>query len=286
MKNDVELTGAVIDYIEGHLSEKLDLETVAKAVHYSKYHLHRVFAQAAGLTIHDYALRRQLTEAAKLLVYSDRSILEIALSAGYESQQAFTFAFREMYKKPPGKYREEKTFYPLQLACVWRGISQKPAGGGDWKNRIRPAEMEDIPGWMDLAGQVVGGFPCFDEIQYRKRLREYISGGRTLVLTYGEETVGAMGLTPETGSIDFWGIHPRYRKLGIAPAFLRQAFSMVKDGEELSITTFREGDRADPGCRDSFRKLGFSEAELLVEFGYPTQRFVLRKSRWEEFFHG
>mgnify|MGYP000193448581 CR=1 FL=1 len=29
---------AVIDYIESHLDGKLELETVAEAVHYSKYH--------------------------------------------------------------------------------------------------------------------------------------------------------------------------------------------------------------------------------------------------------
>ncbi len=45
---------AAIDYIESHLHEKLDLETVAGAVHYSKYHLHRMFTDTAGLTIHDY----------------------------------------------------------------------------------------------------------------------------------------------------------------------------------------------------------------------------------------
>ena len=78
IKNIIE----VIDYIETHLQEKLDLETVAKAVHYSKYHLHRMFTGMVGLTIHDYVQRRQLTEAAKLLVLSDRPILEIALSAG------------------------------------------------------------------------------------------------------------------------------------------------------------------------------------------------------------
>ncbi len=45
---------AAIDYIESHLHEKLDLEAVAGAVHYSKYHLHRMFTDTAGLTIHDY----------------------------------------------------------------------------------------------------------------------------------------------------------------------------------------------------------------------------------------
>ena len=60
----------VIDYIEANLDGKLDLEMVAEAVHYSKYHLHRMFTSTVGMTIHDYVQRRQLTEAAKLLVFS------------------------------------------------------------------------------------------------------------------------------------------------------------------------------------------------------------------------
>jgi len=55
----------VIDYIEANLDGKLDLEMVAEAVHYSKYHLHRMFSGTIGMTIHDYVQRRQLTEAAK-----------------------------------------------------------------------------------------------------------------------------------------------------------------------------------------------------------------------------
>ncbi|MCI9096709.1 MAG: helix-turn-helix transcriptional regulator, partial [Lachnospiraceae bacterium] len=118
MPGNIKNVMAAIDYIESHLHEKLDLETVAGAVHYSKYHLHRMFTGTVGLTIHDYVQRRQLTEAAKLLVLSDRPILEIALSAGYESQQSFTDIFKAMYKKSPNRYREEEEFYPLQLRYV------------------------------------------------------------------------------------------------------------------------------------------------------------------------
>lgn len=71
MSGNVKNIMAVIDYIDTHLQEKLDLETVAKAVHYSKYHLHRMFTGTVGLTIHDYVQRRQLTEAAKLLVQTN-----------------------------------------------------------------------------------------------------------------------------------------------------------------------------------------------------------------------
>ena len=88
---------AVIDYIESHLDGKLELETVAEAVHYSKYHLHRLFTETVGMTIHDYVQRRQLTEAAKLLVFSDKPIIEIAFICGYESQQSFSLAFKAMY---------------------------------------------------------------------------------------------------------------------------------------------------------------------------------------------
>ncbi len=77
MSGNIKNVMTAIDYIESHLHEKLDLETVAGAVHYSKYHMHRMFTDTVGLTIHDYIQRRQLTEAAKLLVLSDRPINEL-----------------------------------------------------------------------------------------------------------------------------------------------------------------------------------------------------------------
>ena len=76
--NTAAVIETVIDYIENHLDGKLELETAAEAVHYSKYHLHRLFNETMGMTIHDYVQRRQLTEAAKLLVFSDRPVIEIA----------------------------------------------------------------------------------------------------------------------------------------------------------------------------------------------------------------
>ena len=81
---NIESVASAIGYIEAHLTEKMDLDRVAHAVHYSKYHLHRMFKETVGLTPHEYLQRRQLTEAAKLLVFSGRPILDIALLAGYE----------------------------------------------------------------------------------------------------------------------------------------------------------------------------------------------------------
>lgn len=48
MLKNIKNVMAAIDYIESHLHEKLDLEKVARAVHYSKYHLHRMFTDTVG----------------------------------------------------------------------------------------------------------------------------------------------------------------------------------------------------------------------------------------------
>lgn len=112
---------AVIDYIESHLDGKLELETVAEAVHYSKYHLHRLFTENVGMTIHDYVQRRQLTEAAKLLVFSDKPIIEIAFICGYESQQSFSLAFKAMYKSHLRSIGKNGTFIPCSCASFYIG---------------------------------------------------------------------------------------------------------------------------------------------------------------------
>ena len=282
MQSDVEKVITSIEYIEKHLSEKLDLEIVAGAVHYSKYYLHRIFTKTVGLTIHDYVQRRQLTEAAKLLVFSDKPIIEIALIAGYESQQAFTSIFKSMYKKSPGQYRESEEFYPLQLRYVLNENPMTVDKDIDCQNDIRFAKAEDIPKWLDLVRLVIDGFPHLDEEQYSKQLNDYINEKRALILMDGDLAIGIMGITPEIGSIDFLGVHPQYRKKGITQAFLKKAFSLLIGSTEISVTTFREGDKADPGYRNIFKTMGFAEAELLIEYGYPTQRFVLQKNDLED----
>lgn len=272
--NRIDRIVAVIDYIEAHLSEKLDLGRIAGAAHYSKYHLHRMFTQTVGLTIHDYLQRRQLTEAAKLLVFSSKPILEIALRSGYESQQAFTDVFTAMYKMPPYQFREAERFYPLQCRFVFEGsfamLNQKEKQ--DWE--ISFATEADIPGWMELVRLVVDGFPCLNEKEYLEVLRQKIHSQQALILKDGPVAIGIMLFSYETGSIDFLGCHPLYRNQGIPNALLNKVLEEMLTGRVVSITTYREGDRADTGQRSEIIRLGFAEAELLTEYGYPTQRFL------------
>ena len=270
MEETVRCMEAAIDYIETHLDGKLDLETVANAVHYSKYHLHRLFTKTLGMTLHDYVQRRQLTEAAKLLVFCDKPIMEIALICGYESQQAFSGVFKAMYKMPPAQYREHRVFYPLQLRFALHPNAAKAA-----QKDICLAKREDIPAWMDLMRLVIDGYPVMDEADYLEHLSRAVEERRALVLRADGILAGVMMFSKESGSIDFLGVHPQYRRQGIHELFLHALMETYLPGREICMTTYREGDKADTGHRALLKQLGFAERELLVEFGYPTQRFVL-----------
>lgn len=283
MADCIKIITLAIDYIETHLNEKLDLEIVAKSVNYSKYHLHRMFTSTIGLTIHDYIQRRKLTEAAKMLVFSDLSIFHIALTAGYESQQSFTSVFKAMYKKTPNQYREEEEFYPLQLKYVLKNNPVKfDKQSGRLQQNITFANKHDISIWMDLVKLVIDGFPYLKEDEYIENLQQCIDEKRALILKDGNIAIGIMAFNYANGSIDFFGIHPQYRKQGMAKAFIAKAFKEIMPQKEISITTFRKGDKADTGYNDEYKRLGFREAELLVEFGYPTQKFVLQRQLLED----
>lgn len=264
---------AVIDYIENHLDGKLELETVAEAVHYSKYYVHRLFTDTVGMTLHDYVQRRQLTEAAKLLIFSDKPIIEIAFICGYESQQSFSLAFT-----PPAEYREKRSFYPLQLRFT---LHQKIAAMEFTMQDIRLAKKEDISDWMNLMRLVIDGYPVMDEDDYLAKLEESIDEKRALVLRDRNILIGAMAFTYSPGSIEFLGVHPQYRNRGLQKLFLDTLLKIYLPGKEISTTTYREQDKADTGHRDMLLQLGFAEKELLTEFGYPTQRFVLPPKKQE-----
>lgn len=276
MQGNIQNIMAAIEFIEDHLHEKLDLETIANALHYSKYYLHRMFRDTVSLTMQTYIQRRKLSEAAQLLVFSNKSVLEIALLVGYESQQSFTDSFKAMYKKTPNRFRQEGDFYPLQLRYVLNDKLTK-LKDNKLKEKIVCATRQDIEAWIKLVHLVIDGFPCLKERQYFEWLQGCVKDRRAFILKETGTAIGIMAFHEITGSIDFLGVHPQCRKKGIATAFCAKALHELARNEAIAVTTFRDGDKADTGYRQAFKRIGFVEAELLTEFGYPTQRFILRK---------
>ncbi|WP_232231469.1 helix-turn-helix domain-containing protein [Paenibacillus sp. HW567] len=96
-----------IEFIEHHLDEELNLDRIAKEAGFSKFHYHRIFQKYVGKSVAEFIRSRRLSSAAHLLLYSDERILDIALHYGFESQEAFTRAFKGLYALPPAQYRAQ-----------------------------------------------------------------------------------------------------------------------------------------------------------------------------------
>lgn len=114
MKAQKEAVKRVIDYIEGNLEKEINLDNISKNIGYSKFYLNRIFTEHTGITIHKYLQHRRLTVAAEKLVKTDKPIMQIAYEAGYDTQQSFSFAFKQAYLYPPKIYRDIGIFMPKQ----------------------------------------------------------------------------------------------------------------------------------------------------------------------------
>ncbi|WPK13304.1 AraC family transcriptional regulator [Lysinibacillus louembei] len=118
----------VINYIEEHLHEPLEIERIAKHAGFSKFHLHRVFKKYVGMSIAEYIRMRRLASASAMLLYTKEKIIDIAFHNYFESQEAFTRAFKKYYHLPPGQYRK--------LMSIM------------WKNKEESFMDKSVKGWI------------------------------------------------------------------------------------------------------------------------------------------
>lgn len=81
------------------------MDDIAGQVGFSKFHFHRIFQAAVGISITEYIRIRRLANASATLLYTNERIIDIAFYYHFESQEAFTRAFKKYYHLPPGQYR-------------------------------------------------------------------------------------------------------------------------------------------------------------------------------------
>jgi AraC family transcriptional regulator len=101
-----ERLNRVLVYIQENIDSSLTLQTLAEIACFSPYHFHRIFTAFVGETLSEYIRRIRLERAALKLCYTDTSITEISLSAGYETPAAFTKAFRQHFGRTPSEFRK------------------------------------------------------------------------------------------------------------------------------------------------------------------------------------
>lgn len=152
-----------LNYIENNLLEDIDLPAIAKEAGYSLYHFHRIFKGIVGDSMKDYVRKRRFTEAAKELVYTNKSIVEIGIKYGYESREGFSRAFEKVYGRNPSEVRRDNLLYFIRepinidymmfqlklttegLTPLYHNLSERYVVGKKWKVKADGSNLQDIP---------------------------------------------------------------------------------------------------------------------------------------------
>ena len=95
-------------YIEKNIKRKITLEEVAKEACFSYFHFHRIFMTIIGDTLGNYIRKRRLTLSSGDLIYTNRDIIEIALNYCFESHEAYTRSFKQVFGVSPWQYRKNR----------------------------------------------------------------------------------------------------------------------------------------------------------------------------------
>jgi AraC family transcriptional regulator len=97
-----------IDYVEARLDEAVSLADVASSAGLTRMHFAAQFRAATGLRPHEYLLRRRIERAQQMLVGTGMSVVDVALSVGFQTQSHFTSVFKRYAGQPPRAWRESR----------------------------------------------------------------------------------------------------------------------------------------------------------------------------------
>src|SRR5215831_10386852 len=95
------------DLIDRDYAEPLDLDAMARAAGYSKYHFARSFAAVYGETPAAFLTRRRIERAKSLLRGPNVSVTEVCYAVGFESLGSFSRLFSQLVGRSPSAYRAE-----------------------------------------------------------------------------------------------------------------------------------------------------------------------------------
>jgi transcriptional regulator GlxA family with amidase domain len=98
----------IIEQMESHISEPVELVAIADAIGLSRRQVERLFRQEMGRSPARYYLEIRLDRARHLLIQSTMPIVEVAIACGFVSASHFSKCYRELYDRSPQQERADR----------------------------------------------------------------------------------------------------------------------------------------------------------------------------------
>lgn len=95
----------VLDYIKGHITEKLSIDALSKMAFMSKPSFFRAFKYELGISPVDYIIKERIILAKQLMNNPYNSISEACFKAGFNNLNYFSRAFKKLEGITPSQYK-------------------------------------------------------------------------------------------------------------------------------------------------------------------------------------
>ncbi len=97
---------AVLNYCAENYTRDIQLESISRALHISKYYVSHLFSQKLRMGFNEYIGMLRISDACGILVSQDKSITEVAYAVGFNSTRSFNRLFVKYTGLTPKQYKK------------------------------------------------------------------------------------------------------------------------------------------------------------------------------------
>ncbi len=106
MPNSLHIRKAM-DLLDANYSDDISLDDISRHLKINKSYFCSIFKKETGKTFSQLVNEIRIEKSKELLTKNDLSILEIALSVGFNNQNYFSSTFKKFNNKTPIEFRNE-----------------------------------------------------------------------------------------------------------------------------------------------------------------------------------
>jgi len=152
----------IVEYINDHLGEELDLNILADKANFSPFHFHRIMKAFLGESLGAYIMRLRVETAARLLRYTELPIQDIAYRLGYDVPSSLSKAFKSFYGISPKEFRNNKMYTIMKPSLLNEDL------------KLKAPKIQDLESKKAIYIQLIGEYSSLDFEGTWTKLWQYV----------------------------------------------------------------------------------------------------------------
>ncbi len=103
---DFNIVREICNYLIANINDDISADDIATEFHYNKFYLMRKFKEHTGFTLNEFINECRIYNSTNPLIFTDDTILKIALNNGFNSLEYYSEKFKEVIGTSPLRFRK------------------------------------------------------------------------------------------------------------------------------------------------------------------------------------